>query len=96
MPRSVESLLQWWEGTRFKKSERKIWKVLPLVALWSIWKYRNECLFNGIQPRSGELKESIIIKLAIWMKASFKDYQYSITDFLLNFAQIRHCLGGRG
>lgn len=96
MPRSVESLLQWWEGIRFKKSERKIWKVLSLVALWSIWKYRNECLFNGIQPRSGELKESIIIKLAIWMKASFKDYQYSITDFLLNLAQIRHCLGGRG
>ncbi|CAL5439042.1 unnamed protein product [Camellia sinensis] len=54
---------------------------------------RNECLLDGVQPKLGELQESIIIKLAIWLKASFKDFHYSINDVMFNISQIRKCIG---
>ena len=49
----------------------------------------------GVQLAMEALKESIIIRLGIWLKASSKDCQLSINDFLYNIKQIRVCLGGR-
>ncbi|XP_028057000.1 uncharacterized protein LOC114260993 [Camellia sinensis] len=46
IPDSVAGLLSWWESGKLKKRERKIWKIVP-VALWSIWKLRNDCLQRG-------------------------------------------------
>ncbi|KAI8021150.1 hypothetical protein LOK49_LG03G03423 [Camellia lanceoleosa] len=43
----------------------------------------------------GELREAIIIRLAIWLKAATKDFPFTINDFLYNIRQIRCCLGGR-
>ncbi|XP_028066878.1 uncharacterized protein LOC114269715 [Camellia sinensis] len=96
VPGSVEGLLHWWAGTCLMKAERRVWLAIPLVAMWSIWKHRNNCLFNCVQPDMEELKESIIIRLAIWLKAASKDWPFSINDFLFNISQIRVCLGGRG
>ncbi|CAL5373601.1 unnamed protein product [Camellia sinensis] len=94
VPSSIEGLLHWWAGLYCNKEERRIWRAIPLVALWSIWKHRNECLFQGSQPKMLELQEFIITRLAIWLKAAFKEFQFSIYDFLYNFPQIRLCLGG--
>lgn len=77
------------------KVERRIWKATPLVALWSIWKHRNECVFKNVQPDMEELQKLIIICLAIWLKAYSKHFQFSINDFLQNIRQIRVCLRGR-
>lgn len=94
-PRSVEGLLQWWAGSKFTKAENRIWNAIPLVAIWSIWKHRNECLFQDIQPKLEKLHDVITVRIAIWLKSNSKDFQFSITDFMYNLGQIRFFLGGR-
>lgn len=52
MPRSVEGLFLWWSSFRFPKVSRQIWRFVPLLVFWAIWKSRNECKFQGAQPTS--------------------------------------------
>lgn len=82
VPGSIECLLHWWAGNCLMRTKSRIWKTIPLVALWSIWKHRNDYLFNNIHPDMEELQEAIIIRLVIWLKASSKDFQFTFNDFV--------------
>lgn len=66
VPGSMEGLLQWWVGWKFRKKEGRVWRVLPAAVIWSIWKCRNDCLFFGIQPNLVELSDLIKVRVALW------------------------------
>lgn len=57
----------------FMKKERKIWRAIPLVVSWSLWKMRNECVFNAFIPNLVELCELMKIKIALWLKSDYKE-----------------------
>ena len=57
----------------FLKKERKIWKAVPLAVSWSLWKMRNECVFNASIPYLVELCELMKIKIALWLKSDYKE-----------------------
>lgn len=56
----------WWDGGRMKKKERKFWKVVSLILMWSLWKMRNGVLFKGSQLVIDEMLEVIKTRVAIW------------------------------
>ncbi|XP_028087859.1 uncharacterized protein LOC114288538 [Camellia sinensis] len=87
LPGSVNGLLNWWDGCRMKKLEKKIWKVLPLAILWSTWKHRNDCIFNGSQPNLEDLCEIVNVRVAMWLKASPTQVELSINDLVFNLPQ---------
>ncbi|GMP86349.1 hypothetical protein CsSME_00039152 [Camellia sinensis var. sinensis] len=91
LPGSVNGLLNWWDGCRLKKLEKKIWKVLSLAVLWSTWKHRNDCIFNGSQPNLEDLCEIVKVRVAMWLKASPTQVEFSINDLVLNLPQVNVC-----
>lgn len=92
IPSSVQTLLQWWAGAKFKKKEMCIWKIVPLILLWSVWKLRNDIVFNRGQANFVDLEEIVKLRLSFWAKSSVAGLHYSIHDFLFNFKQVRLCL----
>lgn len=89
IPPSFPDLLQWWGYHRFKSLAKVTWECIPLAVLWSLWKMRNEFIFQDCPINWEELFELIKIRVAFWIKNSeFTDY--SINDFLFNLRSMIH------
>lgn len=95
LPKSVDGVLLWWEGQCVRSQERKIWRGVPLVVLWSIWQHRNAIVFKASAPNLGELCEVIKVRIALWLKPRFSKHHFSVQDFLVNLRQVRCCITGR-
>ncbi|XP_028115739.1 uncharacterized protein LOC114313566 [Camellia sinensis] len=89
IPKSVDGLLSWWMSGKFHKFDRLIWRAILLIVLWSIWKLKNECVFSNAQPISSGLLELIKFRSAVWLKASIKDFPYTVDDLVFNWRQIK-------
>ncbi|CAL5340992.1 unnamed protein product [Camellia sinensis] len=95
LPGSVEAVLHWWEGVKLSKKEKLLWKVIPPAVFWSLWKLRNECIFQAAKPHLEDLCELVKIRVALWLNQSFKAFNFTVQDFLSNLRQIRYCLGSK-
>lgn len=93
VPCTVEALLQWWVEVKLKKKERKIWNLVPLVMLWSVWKLRNEKVFTGRLPNFVELVDLVKSRIAFWTKSNIAGLQYLVQDIVINLHQVTQCLG---
>ncbi|THG17181.1 hypothetical protein TEA_011153 [Camellia sinensis var. sinensis] len=68
----VERLLLWWNGAKVRKSNKVLWRSIPLATLRSIWKLRNECKFNNSNPCLDEVIGLVKTRVALWAKTSPK------------------------
>ncbi|XP_028125672.1 uncharacterized protein LOC114322530 [Camellia sinensis] len=84
VPGTVEGLLHWWAGYKFKKEIQPLWKVVPVAVLWSIWKARNDCLFHQKSVEGFDLAELVKVRIAFWCKHSCGGLQYSVEDIVFN------------
>lgn len=95
LPGSVEGIILWWDGEYFSRKERRIWQGVPLVVLWSLWKLRNEVVFNASTPIFSEVCEVIKVRVAAWLKHLFTEHKFTVQDFVVNLRQVRRCIFGR-
>lgn len=90
-PASILDLLHWWLGFKCKKIIMKLWNLVPLAMLWSIWKIRNDCIFNGSQPNLKDLSVTVKWRVAMWAKSNLPGFSYSRYDIVHNLSQLLFC-----
>lgn len=83
---------EWWAGYRCNKRLKVLWKIIPLAVLWSLWKQRNESLFNGTHVDLEKLCELIKIRIALWSRASSPSFCYSVNDIVFNLQNVKFCI----
>lgn len=76
-------------GFRWGKFANSIWRTIPLAVMWSLWKLRNEVVFNGKQVHLEEVCDLIKFRIAVWVKAHFSGCFYSVHEIVNNIQQIR-------
>lgn len=69
-----------------------VWKTLPLAVMWLVWRSRNDCVFNKVQPDWIALEDLIKARVALWVSSSLKGFNYSVHDVIYNLYQVCHCV----
>ncbi|XP_028057004.1 uncharacterized protein LOC114260998 [Camellia sinensis] len=89
IPKTVEGILNWWRGFKWRNNLNMIWRIIPFAVLWSLWKFRNEKVFCASQMHLEELCELIKTRIALWAKFYTQDCCYSVQQIICNIQEIR-------
>lgn len=68
----------------------QVWRVVFISVVWSLWLYRNDCVFNNTQPDIAALCELIKIRVALWLKTYEKGCCYSVQEIVSNIKWVSH------
>jgi hypothetical protein len=68
----------------FCKNIRSCLQAIWLASIWSIWKVRNDRVFNGTTISIGRLLFSIKVHVWWWFKARKKGFCYDLNHWMLN------------
>ncbi|XP_073361050.1 uncharacterized protein [Aegilops tauschii subsp. strangulata] len=69
-PEPEAELVRWWTSLNIEKTKRKeTWTVITLVA-WTLWKHRNDIVFNGASPSVSTILRQIEAEGQNWRAAA--------------------------
>ena len=71
-----------WQQALPEKSSKELWKILFYVIVWSIWKLRNDMVFNGKVFDFVQIFDIIKFRLASWFKTKWSDCPNSTLDIV--------------
>lgn len=69
VPKSVKDLFIWWQSWKSKKVKNVLWDLSSFAVLWSVWKIRNELIFQGVVPRSMDFGDMVKHRVAGWFQS---------------------------
>lgn len=76
-PGNVKELFFVWNKWQLVRLDARIWKMGFFAMVWSIWKSRNEIVFQGKKWNKDQVLELARIRVAYWANAKWpKDYPY--------------------
>ena len=58
---SIKRNLIGWHGAFVSKRKEKAWRAAPLCLMWTLWKERNERVFNETERFDQALKFSFLV-----------------------------------
>ncbi|KAI8537901.1 hypothetical protein RHMOL_Rhmol09G0060000 [Rhododendron molle] len=74
MPHSFSDLINLWLSYKQKPKVKVIWDCIPFAVLWSLWKMRNEHLFQNKALNWEEGVDLIKLRIAFWVKSKGDHY----------------------
>lgn len=85
-PRDILKLVQFWGRGLV------LWRIIPFVILWTVWRERNERIFKSMSPSIIE-KLALVVHLRIVKRALIRKEFGNITlnDILLNWEACMGC-----
>ena len=66
MEKIGSDLMLGWICLPLRKKDSKLWKATPLCLLWTIWKERNNVIFEDVCFSLRELKSFFLRSLCFW------------------------------
>ncbi|KAE8679344.1 crossover junction endonuclease MUS81-like isoform X2 [Hibiscus syriacus] len=75
LPGDPQSLLSSWSDLRPYST---LWKLIPGAVLWSIWKIRNEIIFEKVKLDRFMLFFTVRFRLAKWFLAKFSNFSTQV------------------
>ncbi|GAB2280574.1 hypothetical protein Dimus_015201 [Dionaea muscipula] len=97
MPRTLDGVLSWWRGVKFKKKDLVAKTLymdqssrLPALICWFIWKKRNEIAWEGKEIGWGRWDEQVkglcgnFVKLSLGQKCPA-----SVNELVFNLEAVR-------
>lgn len=79
-PASVEMAFVQWSFPSRSKFFKKVWSVIFLVIMWSIWKERNVRAFMNKSSSTSEVCNLILLRLGWWIKGWKEPFPYSLEE----------------
>lgn len=65
-PFNIAGLLEAWENSPVVGCGRTLWRLIPISILWSIWKERNERIFNNKDSLGEDIVSTMVLRIAKW------------------------------
>ena len=64
------------------KRKEKAWRAASLCLMWTLWKERNERVFNDMEQFNQALKLSFLYTFVNWGRVYLEDHYLSMIDFI--------------
>ena len=81
---NIEDLWSWIADSQLNGKQRIIIEVIALSTLWSIWRYRNNVIFQDLRFRKCHIIDSIVVNSFDWLSSRFKKSKLDWTLWLQN------------
>ena len=69
-----------WRGAFVGKRREQAWRAAPLCLMWTLWKERNERVFNDTRRSNQALKHSFLYTLVNQARVFIEDHTLSMID----------------
>ena len=63
------------QGFETGRKQLKEFNLLIIIVAWEIWKYRNYCVFSGVNPDVATVVRAVTDQCILWCAAGSKDLQ---------------------
>ncbi|GMI83491.1 hypothetical protein HRI_002018400 [Hibiscus trionum] len=89
MPSNIRDLLLSWKDMTPKFVNGQVWIMCAFSFIWSIWKCRNDAVFNARNHGVEYLFDQAVLRLAWWSKTRWPDGRWAVTDIVADPSRLK-------